>query len=141
MESIKRQENRVVVAYWKSKEGNPMEVFSSLKNFCLAHPSFNYNTLNNYLGKKKIPYENFHVLIQRKSVLGKPEVATIKQRQMVPVLRQTTLREANDDQRDLAYWFTKTPQDRLSALTSLVTESLSAGQRMDKSIFKQRKLK
>jgi hypothetical protein len=26
--------------------------------FCLSYPQYNYNTLNNYLSKEKVPYEN-----------------------------------------------------------------------------------
>lgn len=138
MDILKKQDSRVIVAYWKNKPDSPIEVFSSLKNFCLTYPAYNYNTLNNYLGKKRIPYENLRVRIERKTILGKPIPNTPILRQMIPVLRQTTLKEANDDERDLAYWLTKTPQERLAALTSLVTESLKPGQRMDKSIFIKR---
>jgi hypothetical protein len=45
------------LVYWKNHTENPIEVFSSLKNFCLSYLEYNYNTLSNYLSKAKVPYE------------------------------------------------------------------------------------
>lgn len=42
---------------------------------------------------------------------------------------------------DLEYWLTKTPQDRIAAVTFLVHQSLKPGQRMDRTAFSRRKLK
>jgi hypothetical protein len=56
---------RVVVVYWKRFAGIDIDVFSSLKGFCDSYPEFNYNTLNNYLSKKKVPYETAQVKIER----------------------------------------------------------------------------
>jgi hypothetical protein len=50
--------NRVIIAFWKQKKDQPIEVLSSLKNFCAGHPAFNYNTVSNYLSKEKIAFEN-----------------------------------------------------------------------------------
>lgn len=141
MENTVKTHNRVIVAYWKNKPGAPIEVFSSLKNFCLTYPAYNYNTLNNYIGKKRIAYENLKVRIERKTILSKPELAATRQRQIAPVLRQVALKEANDDERDLAYWLTKTPNERISAVTAIVSQSLRPDQRMDKSFVSQRKLR
>lgn len=42
---------------------------------------------------------------------------------------------------DLEYWLTKTPQERLAAVTFLIEQKLKPGQRMDKTVFSIRKLK
>lgn len=57
---------RIILVYWKKLESNNIEVFSSLKNFCDSHPSYSYNTLNNYLSKKKTAYENGEIRLERK---------------------------------------------------------------------------
>jgi hypothetical protein len=44
-------------------------VFSSLKNFCASHPDFSYHTLNNYLSKKKVPFETGEIKIERLPVM------------------------------------------------------------------------
>ena len=59
---------RVILVHWKKLESNNLEVFSSLKNFCDSHPGYSYNTLNNYLSKKKIAYENEEVRLERKPI-------------------------------------------------------------------------
>jgi hypothetical protein len=60
---------RVVVVHWKRFAGTDIDVFSSLKNFCNSYPEFNYHTLNNYLSKKKIPFENDEIKIVRQPLL------------------------------------------------------------------------
>jgi len=60
---------RVVVVLWKRFAGTDIDVFSSLKNFCDSYPEFNYHTLNNYLSKKKIPFENQEIKIARQPLL------------------------------------------------------------------------
>lgn len=62
------QNRRVLVVQWKKLAEHRLEIFSNLKNFCENHPTYNYNTLNNYLSKKKIPFENEEVRIERKPV-------------------------------------------------------------------------
>lgn len=64
---------RVVVVQWKRFAGTDIDVFSSLKNFCDSYPDFNYHTLNNYLSKKKIPFENAEIKIERQPLLQKIE--------------------------------------------------------------------
>ena len=43
----------MVLVHWKKDASRPFEVYSNLKNFSLAHPQYPYDTLNNYLSKKK----------------------------------------------------------------------------------------
>ncbi len=64
---------RVVVVYWKHNRLKPFEVYSNLRNFSLAHPEYSYNTLNNYLSKKKLPFETDDVRIERKHIISTPE--------------------------------------------------------------------
>jgi hypothetical protein len=72
---------RVVLVHWKNTSVTSYEIYSNLKNFCLTHPEFSYDTVSNYLSKKKLPYENELIRIERKSVItkashpGKPNLA------------------------------------------------------------------
>jgi hypothetical protein len=61
---ISELNKRVVVVQWKRFAG-------TLKNFCDSYPSFNYHTLNNYLSKKKIPFETDEVKIERQPLIQK----------------------------------------------------------------------
>lgn len=132
------QNKRVVVVYWKNQAENPIEVFSSLKNFCLSYLEYNYHTLSNYLSKAKVPYETDKVRVERKNIFLQPK---IQSRKMVPILRKVALKEANDYTQDLNYWMTKTPAERLSALTFLVRQTIKRDQKLDKTKIIKRKLK
>lgn len=132
------QGKRVIVVYWKNHPENPIEVFSSLKNFCLSYIEYNYNTLSNYLSKAKVPYETDKVRVERKNIFLKPKTQV---RKIVPVLRKVALKEANDYSQDLNYWMTKTPAERLSAVTFLIRQSIKKDQKMDKSKIIKRKLR
>jgi len=134
----KSQNKRVVVAYWKNHPKNPIEIFSSLKNFCLSYQDYNYNTLSNYLSKAKVPYETEKVRVERKNIFLKPK---IQARKIVPIVRKVALKEANDYQQDLNYWMGKTPAERLAAVTFLTRQSIKKGQRMDKTNIVKRRLK
>jgi len=67
----KELNKRVVVVQWKRFAGIDVDVFSSLKGFCDSYPSYNYHTLSNYLSKKKIPFENDEVKIERQPLIQK----------------------------------------------------------------------
>ncbi|MHB1920850.1 MAG: hypothetical protein ACYCOO_01310 [Chitinophagaceae bacterium] len=135
---VEHQNKRVVVAYWKNHPENPIEVFSSLKNFCLSYQEYNYNTLSNYLSKAKVPYETGKVRVERKNIFLQPKTSA---RKIMPVVRIVTLKEANDYRHDLNYWMGKPPAERLAAVTFLVRQNLKKGQRMDKGYILKRKLK
>lgn len=132
---------RVVVVHWKNRTENPFEVFSSLKNFCLSYPEYNYNTMSNYLSKDKIAYENETVRVERKEVYLKPKAVTTNERKIVSVVRRIPLKEANDYANDVNYWRTKSPSQRLSAVAFIVRQSLSKGQVLDKTQMVRKKLK
>jgi len=63
---------RVILIHWKKDTSRPFEVYSNLKNFSLAHPQYPYDTLNNYLSKKKVPFETDDVRVERKQIISKP---------------------------------------------------------------------
>lgn len=132
------QNRRVVVAYWKSRPECPIEVFSSLKNFCLSYQNYNYNTLSNYLSKAKVPYETNEVRVERKDVFSQPKIPA---RKIMPIVRKVALKDADDYAHDLIYWLGKTPAERLSGLTFLVRQSLEKGQRLDKTHIVKRAMK
>ncbi|RNL55271.1 hypothetical protein D7004_04985 [Pedobacter jejuensis] len=62
---------RVVLVQWKRFTGIELDVFSSLRNFCDSYPDYSYHTISNYLSKKKEPFENDQIRIERKPVLAK----------------------------------------------------------------------
>jgi len=51
------------------------------------------------------------------------------------------MKDADDADRDVAYWLSKTPQERIAAVTFLVMQTLKPGARMDKTIVVKRKMK
>ncbi len=137
------QKKRVIVVQWKNKPENPFEVFSSLKNFCLSYRGYNYNTMSNYLSKGKIAYDNPDIRIERKNVILKPktDIALTRQKSIVPAIRKIRLREADDAKHVLDFWLSKTPLERLAAVTGIISHSLERLERMDKTIIVKRKLK
>lgn len=133
---------RVVVVYWKNKQEEPLEVFSSLKNFCLSYREYNYNTLSNYLSREKIAYDNDRVHIERKIIILKPKPAEKPPiRQIAAVVRKVPLKEANDVIYDLEYWLSKSVAERGAAVTYLMSQLLQKGQRLDKTIIVKKKFK
>ncbi len=139
MEVLDTLRKRVVVVYWKNRQNDPFEVFSSLKNFCLSYVQYNYNTLSNYLGKEKIAYDNEQVRIERKIVFLKPK-ADILQRKILPVVRKVALKDADDYTRDTAYWLSRPDSERLAAVTFLIRQTMKKGQRMDKTKIVKRRV-
>ena len=137
------QKKRVVLVHWKNKPENPYEVFSSLKNFCLSYPDHNYNTISNYLSKGKIAYENHDIHIERMNVILQPKenLTSSQARNIVPVVRKVLLHKADDAKNDLAFWLTKTPFDRLSAVTGIVSSAIPKSKKLDKTKIAKRKLK
>lgn len=68
---LKELNKRVIVVHWKRFANTDVDVFSSLKGFCDSYPTYNYHTLNNYLSKKKIPFENDEIKIERQPLIQK----------------------------------------------------------------------
>lgn len=132
---------RVIVVFWKNRAEQTFEVFSNLKIFCLSYPEYNYNTLNNYLSKGKVPFENKEVRVERKNVLGQPKQSVPISRMMVPVARKVTLSEADDTTRDWEYWLNQSPSQRLKAVTFIIAQSLGKNTRMDKTVVSRKTLK
>jgi hypothetical protein len=137
------QKKRVVIVHWKTRPGNPFDVFSSLKNFCLSYGGFNYNTLSNYLSKDKIAYDNAEVRIERKEVFLKPKSTSIpaEARSIVPALRKVKLKEAEEGMQNLAFWLSKPPLLRAAAVTEMITGTMEKFVHMDKTRVVKRKMK
>lgn len=137
------QKKRVVIVHWKAGPENPLDVFSSLKNFCLSYSGYNYNTLSNYLSKDKIAYENAEVRIERKEVFLKPKstLTTVKVRSIIPALRKVKLKVAEEGKQNLAFWLSKPPLSRAAAVTEMITGSMDKLVQMDKTRVVKRKLK
>ena len=60
---------------------------------------------------------------------------------MAMVVTKVSLHDHNQSFNDINYWLSKTPLERLSAVTFLIKQTLKPGQRMDKTIFRQLELK
>ena len=59
---------------------------------------------------------------------------------IVPVVKKSLLKNIDEGYEDLLYWLTRSPQERIAAVTQLRSHFLSTGQRMDKTIVIKRKL-
>lgn len=62
-------------------------------------------------------------------------------RKIAMVKRQVDMKTSDQAADDLEYWLSRTPQERIAAVTFLVNQMLKPAQRMDKTIFSQRKMK
>jgi len=62
-------------------------------------------------------------------------------RKISMVFNQTDLKSSNQPLEDLEYWMSRTPVERLSAVTFLVHQNLKPLQRMDKSIITRKSMK
>jgi hypothetical protein len=50
------------------------------------------------------------------------------------------LKEIDEEEEDIKYWLSRPPQERIAAVTRLISKSLEPGQRMDKTVIVRRKL-
>lgn len=113
---------------WKSQAENSIEVYSNLKILCESHPMFNYNTLNNYLSKSKIPYENDVVRIERKVVHTEPA----KRRQIAIVGNKVKAQGHDEEKQNRDFWVTRPPAERLDAVRRLRAQVVK-NERMNKN--------
>jgi hypothetical protein len=140
----KNSRRRVILAYWKGKMENPFEVFSNLKVFCGTYPAFSYNTLNNYISKERKAFENDLVRIERKVLITRPGSGAEREAvpfKMVRTVRKGLMKEIDQGGEDLEYWLSRSPHERVAAVTFIMSQSLQPGQRMDKLIVVKRKMK
>lgn len=126
---------RVVVLNWKRREINPIEIFSNLKLLCASYPAYNYNTLNNYLSKNRIAYENDEVRIERKPV----HTTAIPPRKILMVGKRVNRKNHDEETQNKNYWLSRTAAERLDAVTMLRSQVLTKGQRMNKEFTIKRK--
>jgi hypothetical protein len=54
-------------------------------------------------------------------------------RKIIPVVKKGPLKDIENDENDLDYWLSKTPNERIAAITFLVMSSLKPGTRMDRT--------
>lgn len=62
-------------------------------------------------------------------------------RKIAMVKRQIAMKDTDQAEDDLNYWLSKTPQERIAAVTFLVNQTLKPAQRMDKTVSAQRNMK
>ena len=134
MKSTTRVEKRVILMHWKARPGCPVEVFSNLKLLCQSYPQYNYNTLNNYLSKAKTAYENDTIKVERLPVFSRPLSSAPVSRSIKPVVNKQSLKAFDEKEQDLEYWLGRPAEERLAAVTFIISQSLIKGQRMDKTM-------
>jgi hypothetical protein len=61
-------------------------------------------------------------------------------RKIVPVVRKALLKNIDEGYEDMLYWLSKTPTERMAAMTQLRSHFLKPGQRLDKTVLIKRKL-
>ena len=115
---------RVVLVHWKNKASGSFEVYSNLKNFCAHYPEYSYNTLNNYLSKLKVPFENETVLVERKNVINNAAMP-----RLIPVVRKAMLKDIDEQKEDVAYWLSRPPAERVAAVTFMISQMLEKRRR------------
>ncbi len=64
-----------------------------------------------------------------------------QQFKLVPVVTKGLLSKMDEAQEDLQYWLTRSAQERLAAVTFLVSQSIAVGERIDKSVVSKGKIK
>ena len=57
-----------------------------------------------------------------------------------PVVRKALLKDIDEGYEDMLYWLSKSPAERMSAMTQLRSHSLKPGQRLDKTVVIKRLL-
>jgi hypothetical protein len=130
---------RVILAYWKKRDGDNFEVFSNLRHFVASYPQYSYNTINNYLSKGKKPFENSELRLERTPVHNAPIFKRHVFR-MVPVIRKKKLHSTNESKENLSYWLTRPVQERAAAIAFIVSQSLKPGIKLDRSVISKEKL-
>ncbi len=63
------------------------------------------------------------------------------QRKIAMVAKQIHLKDPNQEEADLDYWLSKTPQERLQSVTLLIRQNMAIGQRMDRTVSSKRMMK
>jgi hypothetical protein len=135
---------RVILAYWKGRRENAFEVFSNLLLFCKSYPTYSYDTMNNYLSKGKIAYENDLVRVERMKVFNRAVPMAVLQPaafRLVREVRKSDLHAMDEKMEDLDYWLSKSPAERIAAVTFLASQSPKVGDRMDRTFVRKRKMK
>ena len=59
---------------------------------------------------------------------------------IVPVVRKAKLKDIDEELEDMRYWLSRSPQERIAAVTRIIKMHLQPGQRMDKTHVVKRKL-
>jgi hypothetical protein len=62
-------------------------------------------------------------------------------RKIVPIANKGPLKGFEEKQKDLDYWLSRSPQERVAAVTSIIRQSMAIGQKMDRSVYGTRKMK
>ncbi len=60
---------------------------------------------------------------------------------IVPIVTKVKMKGGDEDYKDMLYWLSKTPQERIAAVTHLRRAFLKSGERLDKSVVIKRKMR
>lgn len=67
------------------------------------------------------------------SGISKPKPVERRMRKIVPVVRKVMMKDADDEQHELANWLSRPFRERAMAVTQIIFQSLTKGQRLDKT--------
>jgi hypothetical protein len=59
--------------------------------------------------------------------------------QLIPVVKKRSLKSFDEEEEDIRYWLSKTPQERIAAVTFMIGQSIYSGERMNKTVIHKRK--
>lgn len=94
------------------------------------------------MSKVKVAYENQEIRIERKSITSKPKpIVEVRIRKIAPVVRKVMMKGANEEQHDLEYWLSRPVIERAAAVTYIIFQSLTSGQKMDKTKLVKKKMR
>lgn len=65
----------------------------------------------------------------------------MKERKMAMVGKQINLKDTDQTENDLNYWLSRSPQERLQAVTMMVRQNIAVGQRMNRTLTSKRTMK
>ena len=59
---------------------------------------------------------------------------------IVPVVKRVSMKDTDESYEDMLYWLSKTPKERMEAVTMLRASFIKPGERLNKSVVVKRKM-
>lgn len=71
----------------------------------------------------------------------KKKEETMITRKIIPVINKVAMSEAMESTRDLDYWLSQPTEERVAAVTFIISQSLKRGEHMNKTIVNKQLMK